>query len=185
MRIAISGTHCSGKSTLVNDFLLKHPDFNHEPESYEVLQEEHGEIFAADPGAEDFIKLLEHCVTRVWRYGAADCVIHERSPVDYLAYLLALARLGREPDATRLFETSMRIALGSLANLDLIVFLSADDLDWEVDEAEDIELRTAVDVILESILIDDTLDWFSSNRPAVLQITGARDVRVRTLEDAI
>ena len=40
MRVAISGTHCCGKSTLIDEFLSAHPDFAHEPEPYTVLQED-------------------------------------------------------------------------------------------------------------------------------------------------
>src|SRR5688572_1363139 len=32
VRIAISGTHCSGKTTLVADFIVAHRDYVHEPE---------------------------------------------------------------------------------------------------------------------------------------------------------
>jgi hypothetical protein len=39
MRLAISGTHCSGKTTLVEAFLLAHSEYIHEPEPYEQMQE--------------------------------------------------------------------------------------------------------------------------------------------------
>ena len=32
MRIAVAGTHASGKSTLIADFLATHPEYAHEPE---------------------------------------------------------------------------------------------------------------------------------------------------------
>src|ERR1700730_8160518 len=68
MRVAISGTHCSGKSSLINEFLLAHPDFAHEPEAYEALQEDYGQTFAADPSAEDFHRQLEYNVGRLRQY---------------------------------------------------------------------------------------------------------------------
>jgi len=37
MRIAVSGTHGTGKSTLIDEFLGAHPDFVHEPEPYAVM----------------------------------------------------------------------------------------------------------------------------------------------------
>ena len=42
MRVAISGTHACGKSTLIDEFLLVHPEFTHEPEPYTVLDEDYG-----------------------------------------------------------------------------------------------------------------------------------------------
>ena len=32
MRIVVSGSHCSGKSTLIEDFVAAHPEYVHEPE---------------------------------------------------------------------------------------------------------------------------------------------------------
>src|SRR5688500_8701441 len=110
MRIAISGTHCCGKSTLIDNFLSLYPNFTHEPEAYEALQDEHGEVFSADPVAEDYYRQLEYCVGRLQQYGSGDCVIFERCPADYLAYLLALADLGRDPTAQRIAENSINIA---------------------------------------------------------------------------
>jgi len=39
MRIAISGTHCCGKSTLIDELLITHPEFHHEPEAYEAMED--------------------------------------------------------------------------------------------------------------------------------------------------
>ncbi len=36
MRIAVSGTHAIGKSTLAEDFVEKHPEFVLEPEPYSL-----------------------------------------------------------------------------------------------------------------------------------------------------
>ena len=37
MRIAISGSHSLGKSTVVNDWVAAHPEFRREEEPYRVL----------------------------------------------------------------------------------------------------------------------------------------------------
>ncbi|MEP7274548.1 MAG: hypothetical protein ABI882_23865, partial [Acidobacteriota bacterium] len=68
MRVAISGTHSCGKSTLVDEFLLVHPDFTHEPEPYTVLEEDYGEVFAAEPSPEDFFRQLEFNIDRLRSY---------------------------------------------------------------------------------------------------------------------
>ena len=185
MRVAISGTHCSGKSTLIDEFLLAHPDFAHEPEPYEALQEEYGETFAADPTAEDFRQQLEYQVIRLRHYGPGDRVIYERSPADFLAYMFALASLGRDLSAARAAENSLAMAQDAVPFLDVVVFLSADDLNHDAPDAEDLELRSAVDTILEGILVDDNLDWFASNRPLVLRASGTTAQRLQTLESVL
>jgi hypothetical protein len=72
MRVAISGTHGCGKSTLIDAFLLTHGEYVHEPEPYEALQEVYGEAFAAEPSAEDFYRQLEYLVGRLHEYPAGD-----------------------------------------------------------------------------------------------------------------
>jgi hypothetical protein len=125
MRIAISGTHCCGKSTLIDAFLVKYPHYIHEPEAYEALQDLHGESFAAEPSAEEFVTQLNYQIERIKQYGESDNVIFERSPVDYLAYLLALSDLGRETSARAYFHQSVAPVRDSLRHLDAIVLLPA------------------------------------------------------------
>jgi predicted ATPase len=90
MRIAVSGTHGVGKSTLIEEFLRVHPEFVHEPEPYEVLVEDYGEEFSAEPCVEDFLRQLEFNLERVGQHEQQENVIYERCPLDFLAYLTAL-----------------------------------------------------------------------------------------------
>ena len=65
MRIAISGAHCVGKSTLIEAFLAAHPEFIEEPEPYTVLVEEYGEEFSSSPTVDDFYRQLEFNIQRL------------------------------------------------------------------------------------------------------------------------
>jgi hypothetical protein len=181
MRVAISGTHCTGKSTLIEQFLPAHPDFAYEPEPFEAL----GDAFAAEPGAEEFYQQLEYNTGVLHQYGPGERVIFERSPADFLAYMFALAKLGRDKSAARLVESSMAMAQEAIPFLDLVVFLPADDWDGDAADSEDPELRTAVDTILEEILVDDKLGWFASSRPLVLRISGTTKQRLEMLEGVL
>lgn len=185
MRVAISGTHSSGKSTLIEAFLGGHGEYLHEPEPYEALQDVYGESFAAEPSAEDFSRQLEYLVERLHQYRAGDRVIFERSPVDFLAYLLALDDLGRETADARLAERSIEVVRGGVAWLDVLVYLPATGGAGAVGEAEDPQLRRAVDARLASLLLDDDLDLFPADRPTVLEATGTTAQRLRTLESAL
>lgn len=185
MRIAISGTHCCGKSTLIEEFLLAHPDFAHEPEPYEALQDEHDETFAAEPLAEDFYRQLEYNVSRLRLHGLGERVIYERCPADFVAYMFALTKLGRDPDVARVLAKSLEMAEDAISLLDVIVFLPNRDLDDEVGDSEDLKLRGAVDRRLESILVDDDMRWFESNHPRVVLAAGTTAQRLQIIEDAI
>jgi hypothetical protein len=186
MRIAVSGTHCCGKTTLVDEFLLAHQEFAHEPEPYTVLQDDYGETFGAEPSADDFHRQLEFNVSRLRRYKPREPVIYERSPADFLAYLLALSDLGRDEDALRIANGSLGMVHEGLQLLDMIVFLPIDDGNNDiVPEGEDVELRKEVNKRLEDILIEDGFDFFASNRPVVVEAVGSTRQRMRTVEMAI
>lgn len=183
MRVAISGTHCCGKSTLIDAFLSSHDTYNHEPEPYEALQDLYGEDFGAEPGADEFFRQLEYQFERLQQYSAGDRVIFERSPADFFAYLLALDDLGRNTADDEVAKQSIALVRSAIALLDLVVYLPATD--EAVPESEDPALRRAVDARLESILLNDDFGLFSGGRPPVLEIVGTTTQRLRSLEAAL
>jgi hypothetical protein len=185
MRVAVSGTHCSGKSTLVEAFLLEHPEYVHEPEAYEVLSELHGESFSEEPSAEDFFRQLEYQVNRLRTYECDDLVILERSPADYVAYLQALIDLDRESADLRLVGQSIQIAREAFGFLDLVVFLPIRGIQIDVPEEEDRRLRSKVDEVLEGILVHADYGITLESETKIVEAVGALDQRLRILEAAV
>lgn len=183
MRVAVSGTHCSGKSTLVDAFLSAHAEYAHEPEPYEALNDLYGEGFAAAPSAEDFFRQLEYNIERLHQYRLGDRVIFERSPADFVAYLLALDDLDRETADAALTKQAITAVGNAVALLDLIVYVPASDVSSP--ESEDPKLRRAVDVRLERMLLDDDLGLFTSDRPSIVELAGTTAQRLRGLEAAL
>src|SRR4029453_14496696 len=122
MRIAVSGTHCSGKSTLIDAFLSAHPDFSHEPEPYQVMVEEYGEDFPAEPCADDFFRQLEFNVERLHKHQSGARGIFDRKPVVFLAYILALEDSGRPGSNQLLSQQARNLVVESMRFLDVIVW---------------------------------------------------------------
>lgn len=178
MRIVVSGSHCSGKSTLIEAFVDNHSDYQHEPEAYELGEES----FSAEPSAEDFFRQLESHIQRLAKFQLGDRVIVERSPVDYVAYLKALIVLNRDNFAQQLFDKAVVLAREAIHSIDVIVFLSTHDLRTFVPEEEDLELRDVVNELLESMLLSDELDLFSSSDTRVLDAPGTLAARLQLLE---
>jgi predicted ATPase len=166
MRIAVSGTHGVGKSTLIEEFLRVHPEFVHEPEPYVVLVEDYGEEFSAEPCVEDFLRQLEFNLDRLGQHDAREAVIYERCPLDFLAYLMAL-------DAN-ISETLRERISAAMQHLDLIVYLPLDDA---FGDDEFPKLRRAVDRQLSEILI--------SANVVVVEATGSTTQRLRTVDQLI
>lgn len=183
MRVAVSGTHCSGKSTLIDAFLSAHSEYSYEPEPYEALNDLYGENFGAEPSAEGFFRQLEYNIERLHQYRPGDRVIFERSPADFVAYLLALDDLDRDTADVGLTKQSITAAGNAVALLDLIVYVPAADV--PAPESEDPKLRRAVDVLLEQILLGDNLGLFTNARASILELAGTTAQRLRGLEAAL
>ena len=164
MRIAVSGTHCSGKSTLIDLFLEAHPEYFREPEPYEWLS-------GLEPGERDFYQQLEVSVGRLGSFHDDDQVIAERSPLDFLAYLLATGE-----DVSSFIEP----VRSTMEHLDLLVFLPLNDEDGIVAPGdEDLELRDAMNEQLIGLMEGDEFDL------QVVELTGTPAARLAALERAI
>ncbi len=175
MRIAVSGTHSVGKSTLVDEFLRAHTDFAHEPEPYTVLVEDFGEEFAAEPCEEDFYRQLEFNVERLKQHGPGEHVIYERCPIDFLAYLAALK--------CQTIDTALTLVSEGTQHLDLIVYLPLDEDDDS--DADYPKLRKAVDRKLSAIFREAEFEVFSSTNAVAIEAKGSTAQRLRILEQAM
>lgn len=186
MRIAVSGTHCTGKTTLIDEFIRAHPNFVHEPEPYTVLVEDYGEEFSSEPCIDDFYRQLEFNVARLRLHVYGERVIYERTPVDFLAYILALNDLNIEDLDSTSFKAALGLVLEGIRNLDLIVFLPLDDPDGiDVADSENPKLRRAVDSRLVAIFDDDELNVVSSTNAVIVEARGSTAQRLRVVEDAM
>ena len=184
MRIAVSGTHCSGKTTLVEDFLATHTDYVHEPEPYECLIEL-GESATEDLTVSDFYRQLEWSVERLENYRQGARMIAERSPADFVAYMYALRDLGHARNDSATIESALEIATVGMARIDLLVLLPLNDRDGLLaPESEDLELREAMnDRLLE--LIADASSGLLGSHTRVIEVYGTRRQRLDALERAL
>lgn len=145
MRIAISGAHKVGKTTLAEDLLEHLPGYVLHKEPYYEL-EESGYVFSEIPDADDFIAQFEYSVNQIRQGG--EHVIFDRSPIDILAYIHAIDP-GRNIEV--LFETAQTV----LSTIDLLVFVSIEDPDLISCQQSDLpKLRYKVNDILENWISD-------------------------------
>lgn len=173
MRIAVSGTHGVGKSTLIDEFLHVHTDYAHEPEPYTVLVEDFGEEFAEEPCVDDFRRQLEFNIDRLQQHTPGTKVIYERCPLDFLAYVAAL-------DA-RAAEQLIQTASDALQHLDLIVYLPLGDNNEDADFPK---LQKKVDRRLSAIFRDDNFRIISAHHVTVVEAPGSTTQRLRIIEQA-
>jgi len=168
MKIAVSGAHRTGKTTLVEELCRALPAYIAVDEPYHLLEEE-GHEFAEMPSLEDFELLLERSIESLVEGG--DDQIFDRCPADLLAYLIT------HPDSGGFdVERWLPRVRKAMERLDLIVFVPIEHPDRVAVLAPDHgELRRLVDEELREIVLDDRWEFDVE----ALEVTGTLRERVR------
>lgn len=168
MRIAVSGTHFAGKSTLVEELSAALPEYTAVEEPYYLLEEE-GYEFADPPSLEDFEVQLERSLTSLASTGSN--VIFDRCPADFLGYLLT----HRDADAFELEAWLPRVR-SVLKTLELIVFVPVEGRDRiALPRSQDARFRLQVDERLSEIILENSLEFDVE----VLPVEGSPHERLR------
>ena len=194
MRIAISGSHSLGKSTVVNDWVALNGDYMREEEPYRVLGLRGPyEILFRDASTRLHNGIqLYYSISRLNRYSTpAQQVIFDRPPVDYIAYSQYTANQ-RSTDIDDDFVMSMVSAVReSLDRLDILAFVPQSD-DWPVAMEDDgirpvdHSYRDEVDAIFKQIYRDGRFDILPKKSPPLLiELVGSPEHRLLQLAQAV
>lgn len=181
MRIAVSGTHYMGKSTLISDFIKRHPEYKSMVEPYYLLQEEKDVELSLEPSLDSLLEQLKCSIEQL--LDGKDNLIFDRCPVDYIAYAMTLLEKEdmdiNDSEVSELFP-EVKCALNTL---DLIVFLPMTK-EYIIEYTEENPAyRKAADKCFKKIYRDDQCDIFPRfNHPRVIEISGAPLTRVKSLE---
>jgi len=180
MRIAVTGTHGSGKTTLVEDFAAAAPGYELVPEPYWLLVQQ-GVVFADGPDVAGLEEQLKQSCALLLASSGPD-VIFDRCPLDLLAYLdVVSAAEGFEwsPDGKLLKRIE-----DALATLDLVAFVPLRRPDEITVAIEYPKLRARVDARLKTMLREDDLGLLADG-PRIVEVTGTRQQRVARLREAL
>jgi predicted ATPase len=174
LRIGISGTHGTGKTTLAAALCARLPGHVVADEPYYLLEEQ-GYEFGFPPSPEDFRALLA-CSLRSLSAPLSG-VVFDRTPLDYLAYLAAT---GADPAAE-----ADQAALGpAFARLDLLVITPITaETERDLPAAELPCLRARMNDALLELVYDDPLEAWE--HIPVLELTGPLDRRVNAVLAAL
>ncbi|MGG5257186.1 AAA family ATPase [Phycicoccus avicenniae] len=171
MRIVVSGTHATGKSTLAADLCAALPGHALLGDPWELVEDE------SDPAsAASFVEQLHIAAERLLDPALGDDVVLERGPLDLLAYLVALTALGRPAPSPTAMGTLRTLTARATAHADLLVVLPLEGVrDLYVPAEEDLELRAEtdrclLDLVGDAELVPGTVD--------VLEVVGGPAERV-------
>jgi hypothetical protein len=183
MRIAVCGSHGTGKSTLIAAFVARRPEYVYEPEAFETLGDDVDVVAPEGPTSEGLHALLEHSVGVVERHGPGARVVHERSPVDYLAYAAASRRTWSKDDRSRFVRDHVPLVRACLRHLDLIALLPLSGKGPIAPRAgESAGFRRRVAERLGRALIDDVYELFGEPwSPRVVELSPVPERRLPEL----
>ena len=193
MRIAVTGSHSLGKSTVVNDWVGAHPEYLREEEPYRALGL-HGpyEIRFRDESTrlQNGIQLY-YSLSRVFRHSGPECqVIFDRAPVDYIAYSQYTADCGTTDIDQAFVESMVPAVRESLGHIDILAFVPKSE-DWPVHLEQDgirpvdPDYRDRVDAIFKQIYREGRFGIFPNpGGPEVIELVGPPAQRLAQIEQA-
>jgi len=168
MRIAVSGAHRTGKTTLIEELSRALPTYAVTNEPYYLLEEE-GHEFSEMPSLEDFELQLERSIEGI--RDAEKDHLFDRCPADMLAYLI----VHRDSNGSEV-EACLPRVRSAMQLLDLVVFVPVEDPDRViVSDPEESELRRRVDEELRDIVVEDRWGFGVE----VIEVTGNSRERAR------
>lgn len=183
MRIAVSGTHFIGKSTLIEDFIKRHPDYKCEIEPYHKLQEVQAMELSLEPSLDSLLEQLDYSIEQLNKHANEGSIIFDRCPIDFIAYAMCVA----DHDSININDTEVAERFydvkEALNNLDLIIFLPISKEHSIEYTEENSAYRKAADNWFKKIYRDDICDIFPKyGHPRIAEIYGDRLTRVKKLE---
>jgi hypothetical protein len=169
MRVGISGTHGTGKTTLAQALCACLPGHVAADEPYYLLEEE-GYEFGFPPSLEDYRALLTCSVRSLSSLPLRPGVVFDRTPLDYLAYMAAT---GADPS-----DQAGAVALRpAFASLDLLVItLITPETEQVLPAAEMPGLRLEMNDALLDLVYDDPLNAWGDI--PVLELSGPLEGRL-------
>ena len=123
MRIAISGTGCQGKSTLIKDFLEEWPGYNTESKTYRELIQSENLPHSKKATKESQFKILNHMIDEMQTFKPGDKVIMDRCPIDNLVYSLWCYEKGVGNIDKEYIDKCIPLVCESMRQLDIIFFI--------------------------------------------------------------
>ena len=177
MRIAVTGTHGAGKTTLIEDFAAACDQFEIVPEPCWVFPQS-GMAFVDGPTTADLEEQLGQSCALILESTDRESIVFDRCPLDFLAYLDVVS--GAEgfewtPDGRLMARID-----SALRTLDLVVFVPLSRHDEIKVSIEYPRLRRLVDARLKTMLRNDDLGLLETGL-RVLKVFGSRDQRVASV----
>lgn len=192
MRIAISGTACQGKSTLIKDFLEKWPNYKTLDKSYRDVITDQGLEHSSSTNKDTQWAILNFMIDEFQKTNKDDKIIFDRCPLDNIVYSI-WSEAKKESDVDEEFiKKCMPLVRESLRFVDIIFFTPITKV--APVELEEGDLRDTnkkyieeIDNIFKAVHRDymnnqKSTFFVEDDRPAIIEVFGNRKERIELIK---
>ena len=192
MRIAISGTACQGKTTLVKDFLDLWPSYTTPEKTYRSVLQENNLSHSSKTNKETQRKILDFMIEEQQKYRSSDNVIFDRCPLDNLVYSMWACEQNNSDIDEEFVSSCIPLVRESFRNLDIIFFIPITKV-AAVETVEDgirdtdQKIIEEVDHIFKAVHRDHehnpkTNIFVVDDKPAIIEVFGDRRERIEIIK---
>ena len=192
MRIAISGSACQGKSTLVKDFLKNWPQYKRSEESYRKLIKKEKININKKVDQDGQWKILNCLIDDIQKTSKGDKVVFDRCPLDNLIYSL-WAEEKKTSDIDRDFiKKCIPLVQESMKSIDIIFFLPITKVapvavvekpDREIDKTFIEEIDHIFKAISHALAQKGFCPFMASDdRPPIIEVFGTPEERIEIIK---
>ena len=192
MRIAISGTACQGKTTLIKDFLDQWKSYNTPEKTYRDVIIEQGLEHSSETNQETQWAILNFMVEELEKTTSLSNVIFDRSPLDNIIYSIwGSTKAGSDID-DKFIEKCLPVVRQALTNLDIIFFTpitKVAPVKIESDELRETNQQyiEEIDNLFKAVYRDyaenpESQFFMKDDRPGIIEVFGNRKERIEILK---
>tara|TARA_R100000005_G_scaffold38665_1_gene18034 strand:+ start:351 stop:1097 length:747 start_codon:yes stop_codon:yes gene_type:complete len=192
MRIAISGTACQGKSTLVKDFLEQWPSYTTPEKTYRDIIAENNLEHSSKTNKETQRKILDFQIEEQQKYRSGDNVIFDRCPLDNLVYSMWACEQPDNDIDEEFVSSCIPLVRESFRNLDIIFFtpitkVAPVSIEEDGERDTDQKIIEEIDHIFKAVHRDHennpkTNLFVVDDKPAIIEVFGSRRERTEIIK---
>lgn len=192
MRIAISGTACQGKTTLIKDFLEQWPVYSTPKKTYRDIITENNLEHSSKTNKKTQWDILNFQIKELSKYRVEDNIIFDRCPLDNLVYSIWSSEQKDSDIDDEFINKCLPLVRESFRNLDIIFFTpitKVAEVPLEEDGVRDTDkkLIEEIDHLFKGIHRDyeqnDKTQFFVvDDKPAIIEVFGNRRERIEIIK---
>jgi predicted ATPase len=193
MRIAISGTSCMGKSTLISDFLKEWPSYSTTKTSYREVLKEKNTPHSDNTTKDTQWAILNFMIDELQKTTPKDKIIFDRCPIDNLVYSIWANGKGVGDIDDEFIKKCLPIVKESLRQIDVIFYIPITKVARTPEIVDDgfrsinKTYRTEIDNIFQIISMEardnPESPFFSrEDRPPMIEIFGEPRERIEMMK---